>query len=398
MPRPSSTDLHRPPALSLVPCAEEDLLRESVSAICRKFGPDYFQSVTDAGGSPTELWRELAGGGFLGVHLPEEYGGGGSGLYDLAAVVEETAAAGVPALSAVFSAGVNGTILAQHGTPEQKDRWLRGLATGTTLSSFAITEPDAGTNSYNISTVARRDGDGWRLRGQKYYISGMDEADWVIVVARTGVHESSGRGLLSLFLVDAAAAGLSHQPLPTALRIPERQSTVFFDDVRVGPDRLIGAENHGLRTAFAGINAERLLVSSICTGVGRYALDKAVAYARERTVWKAPIGSHQAIAHPLAAAKIELETARLMTRKACILYDLGLDAGESSNMAKLTGVDAGLACLDAAIQTHGGNGVALEYQLSNYWFLLRMLKIGPVSKEMILNFIAEHTLGLPRSY
>ncbi|MFF2847633.1 acyl-CoA dehydrogenase family protein [Streptomyces sp. NPDC058001] len=386
------------PCLPLVPSAEEEQLRRTVSSLSRRYGPAYFRQVSDEGKPAAAFWKELGEGGFLGVHLPEEYDGGGSGLYDLALVIEETAAAGVPALAAVFSSGVNGTILAQHGTADQKDRWLRGLATGATLSSFAITEPDAGLNSHNISTTARRDGDDWVLDGQKYYISGMDEADWAIVVARTGTDERSGRGLLSMFLVDADAEGLTFQPLPTALQVPERQSTVFFDHVRVGRDRLIGVENRGLRAAFAGINAERLLVSSICTGVGRYALDKAVAYANERTVWKAPIGSHQAIAHPLAAAKVELETARLMTAKACMLYDLGRDAGEAGNMAKMTGVDAGLACLDAAIQTHGGNGVALEYQLSNYWFLLRMLKIGPVSKEMILNFIAEHTLGLPRSY
>jgi alkylation response protein AidB-like acyl-CoA dehydrogenase len=386
------------PSLPLTMTAEEELLRKSVADLSASFGPEYFQRVERAGEPATELWQDLGRNGFLGVHLPEEYDGGGGGLYDLAAVVEETAAAGVPALAAVFSSGVNGTILAQHGTPEQKDRWLRGLATGETLSSFAITEPDAGLNSFNISTTARRDGDGWLISGQKYYISGIDEADWVIVVARTGTDERNGRALLSLFLVDTDTPGLALQPLPTALQVPERQSTVYFDNVRVGADRLIGEEHRGLRAAFAGINAERLLVSSICTGVGRYALAKAVRYASERTVWKTPIGAHQAVAHPLAEAKVELETARLMTQKALMLYDLGKDAGEYSNMAKMTGVDAGLDCLDAAIQTHGGNGVAQEYQLANYWFLVRMLKIGPVSKEMILNFIAEHTLGLPRSY
>lgn len=386
------------PSLPLTMTAEEDLLRKSVSALSRRYGPDYMQRVERAGEPATEMWQELGRNGFLGVHLPEEYGGGGGGLYDLAAVVEETAAAGVPALGGVFSSGINGTILAQHGTPEQKERWLPGLAAGTTLSSFAITEPDAGLNTYNTSTTARRDGDDWVINGQKYFISGIDDADWTLVVARTGTDERSGRGLLSLFIADTDAPGLTMQPLPTAVQVPERQSTVYFDNVRVGPDRLLGQEHHGLRASFAGINAERLLVSSICTGVGRYALDKAVRYARERTVWQTPIGAHQAIAHPLAAAKVELETSRLMTQKALMLYDLGKDAGEYANMAKMTGVDAGIACLDAAIQTHGGNGVALETQLSNYWFLLRMLKIGPVSKEMILNFIAEHTLGLPRSY
>lgn len=384
--------------LALDPTPEELQVRKSVAAICQAYGPSYHQKVVEAGEPATELWNDLGRAGFLGVHLPEDVGGGGGGLSELAWVIEETGAAGVPALAAIFSAGVNGTILAQHGTDEQKERWLRGLAEGTTVSAFAITEPDAGLNTFNTSTSAVQDGDDWVITGQKYYISGIDDADWAIVVARTGTDEASGRARLTLFIVDTDAEGLQLQPLPTMLEMPEKQSTVFFDGVRVSPDRIIGEVHQGIRAAFAGINAERLLVSSLCTGVGRYALDKAVDYAKHRQVWSAPIGSHQGIAHPLAEAKIELETSRWMTAKALALYDIGRNNGEYANMAKLTGVDAGLACLDAAIQTHGGNGVAREYQLGNYWFLLRMLKIGPVSKEMILNFVAEHTLGLPKSY
>ncbi|GAA4491495.1 acyl-CoA dehydrogenase family protein [Rhodococcus olei] len=387
-----------PAGLPLEPTQEELLLRKSVSAISRKYGPDYFQKVVDTNASPSELWKELGDAGFLGVHLPEEYGGGGAGLSELSMVLEETAAAGVPALSAVFSAGVNGTILAQHGTPEQKERWLRPLAERAAMSSFAITEPDAGTNSFAINTWAKPDGDDFVINGMKYYISGMEEAEFVLVVTRTGTDERTGRGRLTLFIVDADADGISRQVIPTALQVPERQSTVYFENVRVSADRVIGQVHHGMKAAFAGINAERLLVSSICIGVGRYALDKAVAYANERSVWGVPIGTHQGVAHPLAESKIAIESAKLMTARACALYDAGVNPGESSNMAKVLGVDAGLHSLDAAIQTHGGNGVALEYQLSNYWFLLRMLKIGPVSKEMVLNFIAEHTLGLPKSY
>lgn len=390
--------LSAPATITLDPSPEEEQIRKSVAAISSAYGPDYHQKVVNAGEPATELWNDLARAGFLGVHLPEEYGGGGGGLSELAWVIEETAAAGVPALAAVFSAGVNGTILSQHGTHEQKERWLRGLAEGTTVSAFAITEPDAGLNTFNTSTTAVQDGTDWILNGQKYYISGIDESDWAIVVAKTGADDVTGRAKLTLFLIDRDTEGMSLQPLPTMLEMPEKQSTVFFDNVRVSQDRIIGEVHQGLRAAFAGINAERLLVSSICTGVGRYALDKAVEYAKTRTVWKTPIGAHQGIAHPLAEAKVELETSRWMTAKALALYDLGRNNGEYANMAKLTGVDAGLACLDAAIQTHGGNGVAREYQLGNYWFLLRMLKIGPVSKEMILNFIAEHTLGLPKSY
>jgi alkylation response protein AidB-like acyl-CoA dehydrogenase len=385
-------------AMPLQPSEEEKMLRESVAAIARKYGPDYFQRVTDEGKGPSELWKDLADAGFLAVHLPEEYGGGGGGLYELSAVIEEAAAVGVPPLSAVFSAGVNGTILAQHATPEQKERWLRPLCERAILTSFAITEPDAGHNSYAINTWAKRDGDDFIVNGTKYYTSGFDESEYVLVVTRTGTNEQSGRGRLTLFLIDSDTPGLTCQHIPTALEVPEKQFTLFFEDVRVPADRIIGEEHHGLRAAFAGINAERLLVSSICTGVGRYALDKAARYACERSVWGVPIGAHQGVAHPLAQAKIDLELARLMTAKACALYDAGESPAESSNIAKVAGVDAGLHALDAAIQVHGGNGVAKEYQLANYWFLVRMLKIGPVSKEMVLNFIAEHTLGLPKSY
>lgn len=385
-------------AITLEPSPEEEQIRKSVAAISESYGPDYFQTVVASGLPMADLWRDLASGGFLGVHLPEEYGGGGAGLAELAWVLEETAAAGVPLLTALFSSGVNGTILATHGTVEQREQFLPGLADGTSLSAFAITEPDAGTNSFRIATTAVLDGTDWLISGQKCFISGIDVADWAIVVTRTSADDRTGRGLLSLLLVDTRQDGLTLQPMPTALEIPEKQWAVTLDEVRVPRERVIGEVHDGMRAAFVGMNAERLLVSSICTGIGRYALDKAVAYARLRTVWAAPIGSHQAVAHPLADSKIELESARWMTARALGMYDAGLDTGEYSNMAKVLGVDAGLRCLDAAIQTHGGSGVSRETQLANYWFLLRTLKIGPVSREMVLNFVAEHTLGLPRSY
>lgn len=335
--------------LPVVAGEDETSLRVSVAGIAGRYGPAYFQAVVDGGGTLDELWRDLAKDGHLGVHLPEAYGGGGGGLAQVAWVVEETAAAGVPVLSAVFSCGVNGTILARHGTEEQRRRWLPGLADGTALSSFALTEPDAGTNSFRTRTAARSEGDAWVLTGQKCYISGVDRADWVLVVARTGADEATGRGRLTLFLVDTDAPGLSVQHLPTALEIPEQQSMLFLDEVVVPGDRVVGEVGHGLRAAFAGMNAERLLVSAVCTGVGRYALDRAVEYARSRTVWSTPLGAHQALAHPLAEGKIELEAARWMTARALAMYDAGLDTGEYSNMAKVTGVDAGLRCLDAAI-------------------------------------------------
>jgi alkylation response protein AidB-like acyl-CoA dehydrogenase len=385
------------PALALVPSDEERSLRQTVFALTASFGPDYYAKVNAERRSPHELWDALGERGFLGVHLPEKYGGGGMGLQELTAVLEETGAAGCPLLKLLVSPGIIGTILARHGTAQQKDRWLRGIADGSKKFSFALTEPNAGSNSHNLDTVARRDGDTYVITGQKYYISGVDECDHILVVTRTG-RSASGRGQLSLLMVDPDSPGLSRQPIETALEEPEKQFTLFFNDVRVPIDNLVGEENKGLRVAFDGLNPERILSAAVSVGIARFAIAKATAYARDRTVWSAPIGSHQAIAHPLAEGKIKLDLAQLMMQRAAGLYDAGLDAGEASNVAKLAAAEAGVFCLDRAIQTHGGNGVAREYQLANYWFLARLQLIAPVSREMILNYVSEHVLGLPRSY
>jgi alkylation response protein AidB-like acyl-CoA dehydrogenase len=385
------------PALALVPSDEERSLRDTVYALTASFGPDYYAKVNAERRSPHELWEALGERGFLGVHLPEEYGGGGMGLQELTAVLEETGAAGCPLLKLLVSPGIIGTILARHGTAQQKDRWLRGIADGSKKFSFALTEPNAGSNSHNLDTVARRDGDSYVISGQKYYISGVDECDHILVVTRTG-RSASGRGQLSLLMVDPDSPGLTRQPIETALEEPEKQFTLFFNDVRVPVDNLVGEENEGLRVAFDGLNPERILSAAVSVGIARFAIAKATAYARDRTVWSAPIGSHQAIAHPLAEGKIKLDLAQLMMQRAAGLYDAGLDAGEASNVAKLAAAEAGVFCLDRAIQTHGGNGVSREYQLANYWFLARLQLIAPVSREMILNYVSEHVLGLPRSY
>jgi alkylation response protein AidB-like acyl-CoA dehydrogenase len=382
----------------LSPTDEELALREAVGGIVRSFGPDYFQQQVDDGGNAQELWDALGGKGYLGVHLPEEYGGGGLGLREMAIVVEETAMAGAPLTSMLFSPGVSGTILERSGSEEQKARWLPGVASGETRLSFAITEPDAGSNAHRISTTAERDGDDYVINGQKVFITGMESAAWVMVVARTSVDEESGRGRLSVFMVDADSHGISKTDIRTVMNQPDHSWQVFFDDVRVPAENLIGAEGMGLAVSFTGLNTERILTCSICTGIGRYALKKAVGYANERTVWSAPIGAHQAVAHPLAAAHIHMQAALMVADRACRLYDSGQEVGELANMAKYLGAAAGLEALDAAISVHGGNGVTYEYRLAPYFWIVRMLNMGPVSKEMILNFVAEHSLGLPRSY
>jgi alkylation response protein AidB-like acyl-CoA dehydrogenase len=377
------------PVLELVPSDEERLLREAVSGIASGYGADYIRRQSDAGLPPTELWDALAQRGYLGVNIPEAYGGGGRGMTELAAVGEELAAQGCPLLLLVVSPAIAGSILARHGSEEQRDRWLRGIAAGTTKIAFAVTEPDAGTNTHNISTRATRDGDTWRLRGQKVFISGVEDAEAVMVVARI----DDGVGV---FIVDSEAPGLSRTEIPTAPRGADKQWHLFFDDVEVGEERRVA---DGLGALFDGLNPERIMAAALGIGAGRRALDKAAAYARERTVWSVPIGAHQGLSHPLAQCKIELELAALMTRKACALYDAGFrGAGEASNMAKYAAAEAAIHCVDQAIQTHGGNGVAEEYGLSDMWWGVRTMRIAPVSREMILNYVAEHSLGLPRSY
>jgi alkylation response protein AidB-like acyl-CoA dehydrogenase len=382
------------------PSSEQEMLRDAVAKIGAGFGHPYFQEQTRTGGRTDELWRAVAEPGFLSVHLPEEYGGGGGGISELAIVSEELAAQGCPLLLILVSAGISAEVVARFGTDEQKQRWLPGLTAGEKMV-FAITEPDAGSNSHNLSTTATRDGDVYRIRGTKTYISGVDEAAAVLVVTRTGFDEESGRGTLSLFVVDTDAPGLERTLIPVEISAPEKQFQLFFDDVEVAVDRMIGTEDEGLRQVFFGLNPERILSASLCTGIGRYALARASEYANERQVWGVPIGMHQGIAHPLATAKIELELARLMTQKAAWMHDHSDDrvaAGEAANMAKYASAEAGMHCLDAAIQTHGGNGMATEYGLADLWGLLRLLRIAPVSREMILNFVAQQSLGLPKSY
>jgi alkylation response protein AidB-like acyl-CoA dehydrogenase len=375
---------------------EHRALRAAVAEVAQDFGPRYYAERAAERRPCTELWKALAEAGFIGVNIPEAYGGGGGGLTELVLVCEELAAAGTPLLLLVVSAAISAEVIGKFGTEEQRKTWLPGLAGGSSKMVFAITEPDAGSNTHRLSTTATRDGADWVLNGSKYYISGVDEAEALLVVARTGQDERGAR--LSLFVVPTDAAGLDKRLLPVDLLLPERQFTLHFDQVRVGPAALVGEEGAGFRQVFHGLNPERITGAALAVGVARYALTVAARYARERTVWSGPIGAHQGLSHPLAKAKIETELAALMTRQAAWQHDHGLPAGESSNMAKYAAAEAAIAAVDVAIQTHGGNGLSAEYGLMPYWGLARLTRIAPVSREMILNFVAQHSLGLPRSY
>ncbi|WP_405811500.1 acyl-CoA/acyl-ACP dehydrogenase [Streptomyces sp. NBC_01520] len=379
---------------------EHKALRAAVAALGTRYGRDYMTTVVREGSHPHELWTDAAKLGYLGVNLPEEYGGGGCGMAELSIVLEELGAAGCPLLMMVVSPAICGTVIARFGTGSQKRQWLPGLADGSLTMAFGITEPDAGSNSHRITTTARREsGGGWILTGRKVFVSGVDIADATLVVGRT---EDARTGTLKpcLFIVPREAPGFGRSQIDMELHAPEKQFELTLDDVRLPADALVGDEDAGLLQLFAGLNPERIMTAAFGIGMGRYALGKAVEYARTRQVWKAPIGAHQAIAHPLAIAHIELELARLMMQKAARLYDEGDDvgAGEAANMAKYAAGEACVKAVDQAVHTLGGNGLTREYGLASLITAARVARIAPVSREMILNYVSHQSLGLPKSY
>ncbi|MEU5460681.1 acyl-CoA dehydrogenase family protein [Streptomyces althioticus] len=387
--------------MPVIESEEHKALRAAVSALGHKYGRAYFTRTVEEGRPATELWAEAAKLGYLGVNLPEEHGGGGGGIAELSIVLEELGAAGCPLLLMVVSPAICGTVIARFGTEEQKRDWLPALADGTRTMAFGITEPDAGSNSHRITTTARRDeatGD-WLLTGRKVFVSGVDIADATLIVGRT---EDARTGSLKpcLFIVPRDTPGFQRHKIDMELNASEKQFELTLDDVRLPADALVGDEDAGLLQLFAGLNPERIMTAAFAIGMGRFALSRAVEYARDRTVWKAPIGSHQAIAHPLAQAHIDLELARLMMQKAAHLYDAGDDigAGEAANMAKYAAAEACVKAVDQAVHTLGGNGLTREFGLASLITAARVSRIAPVSREMILNYVSHQTLGLPKSY
>jgi alkylation response protein AidB-like acyl-CoA dehydrogenase len=379
---------------------EQRALRDAVAALGRRYGHEYFVAKAKSGGHTTELWAEAGKLGYLGVNIPAEYGGGGGGITELSIVAEELAAAGCPLLLIVVSPAIAGTVIARHGTPEQRRAYLPGIADGSAKLAFAITEPEAGSNFHRLGTVAHRDGGDWVLRGSKSFISGVDQADHVLVVARTA-DEATGKLKPALFLVPTDAPGLSRSQLEMEILATEKQFLLYLDEVRVPVGALVGGSTDaGLPALFAGLNPERITIAASSIGTARYALDRAAAYTRTRAVWGRPIGTHQGVAHPLAHAQIQVELARLMVARAAALYDAGrdLDAGTAANMAKYAAAEAAGLAVDTAIQAMGGNGMTTEYGVATLLGIARVMRIAPVSREMILNYVAQHVLGQDRSY
>ncbi|MBP2583915.1 alkylation response protein AidB-like acyl-CoA dehydrogenase [Streptomyces sp. PvR006] len=375
---------------TMIESEELTALRAAVSALGHRHGPGFDRAT---------LWAEAGKLGYLGVNLPEEYGGGGGGMAELSVVLEEAGAAGAPLLMMVVSPAICGTVIARFGTEEQKRAWLPGLADGSRTMAFGITEPDAGSNSHRITTTATRTEEGWVLNGRKVFVSGVDIADATLIVGRTS-DARTGSLKPCLFIVPRDAPGFQRRHIEMELDAHEKQFELTLDEVHLPADALVGDEDAGLLQLFAGLNPERIMTAAFAIGMGRYALAQAVKYAKERQVWKAPIGAHQAIAHPLAQAHIELELARLMMAKAAQLYDAGDDmgAGEAANMAKYAAAEACVKAVDQAVHTLGGNGLTKEFGLARLVTAARVARIAPVSREMILNFVSHQTLGLPKSY
>lgn len=349
---------------------------------------------------PDELWQKLGEFGLLGLSVPEEYGGSGGGVLEITALNEALALAGVPTLFLVVT-GLGRVPIMRHGTPEQIRKYVTPTCTGEKKLCFAITEPNAGTNSFAMTTLATPNADGgWTLNGQKVFVSGARDADYMLVIARTTKagevkHRTDG---ISLFVLDMKTPGIGLTQLNIQVETAERQYMVFFDNVKLPADALIGEAGKGAKLMFEGLNSERLLAAGAAIGLGDYALAKAVAYANDRKPFGKPIGSYQALQHRMAQAKAQIEAARLMTYSAAERFDAGEDAGAHANMAKLLGSQAAVAAVEAALQTHGGYGFDRDYDIITLWPMIRLLEIAPINNEMLLNYIGEHVLGLPKSY
>jgi len=375
-------------------------IQEAARGVTKQYPRSYILQCIKEDRFPDELWRELGKFGLLGLSIPEEHGGSGGGVLEITALNEALALAGVPTLFLVVT-GLGRVPIVRHGTKEQIAKYVTPTCTGEKKLCFAITEPNAGTNSFAMTTLATSNADGgWTLNGQKVFISGARDADFMLVVARTtkaGEVKYRTDGM-SLFVLDMKTPGIKLQQLNIQVETAERQYMVFFDNVQLPADAVIGEPGKGAKLMFEGLNSERLLAAGAALGLGDYALSKAVAYSKDRKPFGKPIGSYQSLQHRMALAKAELEAARLMTYDAADRFDNGEDAGAHANMAKLLASRAAVAAIEATLQVHGGYGFDRDYDVVTLWPMTRLLEIAPINNEMLMNYIGEHVLGLPKSY
>src|SRR5438094_1887933 len=376
-------------------------IRESVRALCAKFPGEYWRALDRERGYPTEFVAALTKAGFLAALIPEQYGGSGLSMTAAAVIMEEIQASGCNGAACHAQMYTMGTLL-RHGSAAQKARWLPAIASGELrLQAFGVTEPTSGSDTLNLRTTAVREGDHYIINGQKIWTSRAEHSDLLLLLARTAPREQAQRRTegLSVFLVDmrlAQGTGISINPIRTMMN--HATTELFFDDLRVPAENLIGEEGEGFRYILSGMNAERILIAAECIGDAKWFIAKATAYAKERVVFDRPVGQNQGVQFPIARAYSQMRAAELMVREAAALYEQGRDCGAEANMAKLLAADASWAAAEMCVQTHGGFGFAEEFDIERKFRETRLYQVAPISTNLILAYLAEHVLGLPRSY
>jgi acyl-CoA dehydrogenase len=376
-------------------------IRESVRSLCAKFPGEYWRTVDRERAYPIEFVTALTQAGFLAALIPEEYGGSGLPMTAAVAIMEEIQAAGCNGAACHAQMYTMGTLL-RHGSAEQKARWLPKIASGELrLQAFGVTEPTSGSDTLSLRTTAVREGDHYIINGQKIWTSRAEHSDLLLLLARTTPREEAKTrtGGLSVFLVDmrlAEGTGISVNPIRTMMN--HATTELFFDDLRVPAENLIGEDGQGFRYILSGMNAERILIAAECIGDAKWFIAKASAYAKERVVFGRPIGQNQGVQFPIARAYAQMRAAELMVHEAAAMYEAGRDCGAEANMAKLLGADASWAAADMCLQTHGGFGFAEEFDIERKFRETRLYLTAPISTNLILSYLAEHVLGLPRSY
>lgn len=381
---------------------DQRAVQQAVRELAGRFGDDYWSDLDTRKAFPWRFYEAFAEAGWLGIAIPERYGGGGLGITEAAILLEEIAAsgAGMNGCSALHLTIFGINVLVKHGSDQLRDEILPRVVDGSLHVCFGVTEPDAGTDTSRVSTFARRDGDTYIIDGRKVWITKAGDSQKMVLLARTTPRDRVGTPTdgMSLFLVDVDTAAMDIRPIPKMGRNAVASNEIVIDGLRVPATTRIGEEGRGFRYLLDGLNPERILLAHEALGLGRAALERAANYARQREVFGRPIGQNQGIAFPLADALARLDGARLAARYAAWLYDQGRPCGREANTAKYLCADAGFEATDRAIQTHGGMGYATEYHVERYFREARLLRIAPVSQEMALNYLAQHALGLPKSY
>ncbi|MGQ0481084.1 MAG: acyl-CoA dehydrogenase family protein [Pseudonocardia sp.] len=381
---------------------DHEALRQGVRDVVAKFDDEYWSACDHDHRFPDDFYQALADGGWLGIAIPEEYGGGGQGITEASLLLQTIAESGAAmnGCSAIHLTIFGMNPVVKHGTPELRDELLPKVVSGEIHVSFGVTEPDAGTDTSRITTRARRDGDDYVVNGRKVWISKAQQADYLLLLTRTTPRDECARPTqgMTLFLTPMDRSAIEVREIPKMGRNAVNSNALFIDDLRIPARYRIGEEGKGFTYLLDGLNPERILIAHEAIGLGRAAVRRAVEYANQRVVFDRPIGKNQGIAFPLAEALMRLDAAELVARKAAWLYDNGRPCGRESNSAKYLASDAGFFAADRAVQTHGGFGYANEYHVERYFREARLMKIAPISQEMVLNYISEHVLGLPRSY